>query len=343
MRKLLNSLYITTQKTYLKKEGETIVVMSNRKKIFQIPMHNLESIVTFGNVAFSPFLVGACAKKKISISLMSQTGKFLASIRGALSGNVLLRREQYRIADCLKQSLDISSNIITGKIANSRVVLNRSIRDHGEKINKIAILNSINSLDTCLKKLNYSKDLEALRGIEGMSANAYFNVFDHLILNQKDVFVFSNRNRRPPLDEVNAMLSFVYTILTHDMRSAIETVGLDPMVGFLHRDRPGRPSLALDLIEEFRPVLADRLVLSLINRHQIGPKGFKKLPNGEVIMNDETKKTILVEYQNRKKEKIYHPFIEENVEIGLLFFIQANLMARFIRGDIDGYPPFLWR
>jgi len=343
MRKLLNTLYVSSQGSYLHREGETVVIEKEQEKVMQIPIHSLSSIVCFGNVLCSPFLLGLCAERDVSVSFLTEYGRFLASVQGPVRGNVLLRRQQYRMADDLEISLKIGSFIIMGKLANCRIVLNRAIRDHGDKINTMQIKKASEAINRLIDDIPKAKDLDELRGIEGQAAAEYFAVFNELIVDQKNDFVFSDRNRRPPLDEVNALLSFIYTILAHDIRSALETVGLDPAVGFLHRDRPGRPGLALDIMEEFRPVIADRLVLSLINRKQITKKGFTKAANGAVTMDEDTRKKVLTEYQNRKNEAIVHQYIEENVQIGLLFFIQANLMARFIRGDIDGYPPYFWR
>jgi CRISPR-associated protein Cas1 len=343
VRKLLNTLYVTSQGSYIHKEGETIIVEREQQKVLQLPVHTLGGIVCFGNVLCSPFLLGFCAEHDISISFLTEYGSFLASVRGPVSGNVLLRREQYRIADNSEKSAKIAANIVTGKLMNSRLVMNRAIRDHGDKIDIATIRRASSSIYRLIEELALAVDLDEIRGIEGMAASEYFAVFNQLIVDQKEDFVFNERNRRPPLDPVNALLSFIYTLLVHDVRSALETVGLDPTVGFLHRDRPGRPGLALDLMEEFRPVIADRLVLSLINRRQVAPNGFKKAESGAVVMDDSTRKTVLVEYQNRKQDEIFHPYIEEKIPLGLLFFVQANLMARFIRGDIDGYPPFFWR
>jgi len=343
VRKLLNTLYVSSQGAYLHKEGETIVVEREQQKLLQLPVHTIGGIVCFGNVLCSPFLLGFCAEHDIAVSFLTEYGNFLASVRGPVSGNVLLRREQYRMADNAEITRKIAANIVAGKLANSRLVMSRAIRDHGERIDAASIKSSSASIDRLMNVLPHAVDSDEVRGIEGMAAAEYFGVFNHLIVDQKEDFIFNDRNRRPPLDPVNALLSFVYTLLAHDVRSAIETVGLDPAVGFLHRDRPGRPGLALDLMEEFRPVIADRLVLSLINRRQVGPRGFKQAENGAVVMDDATRKTVLVEYQNRKQDEIYHPYIEEKISVGLLYFVQANLMARFIRGDIDGYPPFFWR
>jgi len=255
----------------------------------------------------------------------------------------LLRREQYRRADDFKSSVEIAKAILTGKIANCRTVLSRALRDHPEKVDTGEITRAVNKFDSALRSLQTESDLEVLRGIEGESANTYFGVFDHLITAQKEDFKFCERNRRPPLDNVNCLLSFLYTIVMHDIRSALETVGLDPAVGFLHRDRPGRYGLALDMMEEFRPFLADRLALSLINLCQVQSKGFDRKESGAVLMDDDTRKTVLVTYQTRKQDEIMHPFLKEKVTIGLLFYTQALLMARYLRGDMDAYPPFVWK
>jgi CRISPR-associated protein Cas1 len=343
MRKLLNTLYVTTQGSYVHRDGETVVIEQEQKKILQVPVHMISSIICFGNVLCSPALLGFCAERGVSIAFLTEYGHFLASVHGPTSGNVLLRRNQYRMADSEESCRNISANIVAAKCANCRLILHRATRDHGEKIDTHTIKMASSSIERLIGQIDPALDTDAIRGIEGMAAAEYFAVFNQLIVDQKDAFIFNDRNRRPPLDPVNALLSFIYTLLVHDIRSALETVGLDPAVGFLHKDRPGRPSLALDIMEEFRPVIADRLVLSLINRRQVNPKGFSRAASGAITMDDETRKTVLVEYQKRKQEEIYHPYIEETVQIGLLFFIQANLMARFIRGDIDGYPPFFWR
>ena len=247
------------------------------------------------------------------------------------------------MADDEKTTCGIASNLVSGKLANCRVVINRTVRDHAAKVNVEALKGASEKIGKIIERIPRMVSTDEIRGLEGQAAAEYFRVFDHFIIDQKTSFTFTDRNRRPPLDEVNALLSFLYTLLAHDIRSALETVGLDPAVGFLHRDRPGRPGLALDIMEEFRPVIADRLVLSLINRRQVEKKGFKKAASGAVIMDEDTRKTVLTEYQNRKHDKVFHPYIEETVPIGLLFFVQANLLARYIRGDIDGYPPFFWR
>jgi CRISPR-associated protein Cas1 len=264
-------------------------------------------------------------------------------VQGPVSGNVLLRRQHYRLADDESFSAQMAKSILIGKLANCRAVLQRTLRDHSEKVDSDGISAAAARLKNNLRVLQKEGTVDFLRGIEGEAAHTYFGVFDHLILSQKDGFEFRDRSRRPPLDRVNCLLSFLYTLLGHDVRSALESVGLDPAVGFLHRDRPGRPGLALDLMEEFRPFLADRLALSLINLGQIQKGGFKTLENGAVMMDDDTRKTVLVAYQKRKQDEILHPFLEEKVTVGLLPHIQALLLARHLRKDLDGYPPFLWK
>jgi len=345
MKKLLNTLFVTTQGAYLSKEGETVVVNAEKEVKLRVPIHTLGGIVCFGNVACSPFLMGFCAQNGVGLSFLSEYGRFLARVQGPVTGNVLLRREQYRRADDQAFSAGMARMILMGKIANCRTVLQRAVRDHGEKdfIDTERIGNAVQRLTTYLDTLDKDNHLDVVRGFEGDAAHTYFSVFDQLIVAQKEDFPFAERNRRPPLDNVNCLLSFVYTLLVHDIRSALEAVGLDPAVGFLHRDRPGRPGLALDIVEEFRPFLADRLVISLINLKRIQAKGFIRMDSGAVLMNDETRKVVLVAYQERKREEMNHPFIDEKVSIGMLFHVQALLLARYLRGDIDGYPPFIWK
>lgn len=343
MKKHLNTLFITTQGSYLFKEGETVVVKVEDEVRLRLPVHTIGGIVCFGQVSCSPALMGYCAKQNVAISFLTEYGRFLAKVQGPVSGNVLLRRTQYRRADDEKESCVIAKAVLTGKLFNCRTVVKRALRDHQEKIDSEAINAASLKIESSMRRLQAESDLDILRGIEGEAALTYFSVFDHLITSQKDDFKFVDRNRRPPLDNVNCLLSFLYTIVMHDVRSALETVGLDPAVGYLHRDRPGRPGLALDLMEEFRPFIADRLTLSLINLCQVQGNGFEKKENGAVLMNDETRKTVLVAYQKRKQDEILHPFLNEKVTIGLLFHTQALLMARYLRGDMDAYPPFVWK
>jgi CRISP-associated protein Cas1 len=343
MKKHLNTLFVTTQGAYLAKEGETVAIKIEHEIVLRVPVHTLGGIVCFGQVSCSPYLMGFCAENGVAISFLTENGRFLAKVQGPVSGNVLLRREQYRRADDLDKASAIARAIVTGKVANCRTVLQRSLRDHSDKIEADAVSCASQYLVHSIRRLQCEQPLDIVRGFEGDAANTYFGVFNHLITSQKDIFIFDERNRRPPLDNVNCLLSFLYTLLMHDVRSALETVGLDPAVGFLHRDRPGRYGLALDIMEEFRPFFADRLALSLVNLCQVQGKGFSQKESGAVLMNDDTRKTVLVAYQKRKQEEILHPFINEKVTIGLLPHIQAMLMARHLRGDLDCYPPFIWR
>lgn len=339
MKHFLNTLYVSTQESYLAKEGECVCVKHEKTVKGRIPIHTLGSLVLFGNVSCSPFLLDHCAKNGVTVSWMTENGRFMASMHGPVSGNVLLRREQYRKADSPEFSAALARAFTIGKIYNCRTILRRTARERPDP-----------RLDAACERLTYSlerlkKDipLDVARGIEGESASLYFGVFDLLVSNPDPVFSFQGRNRRPPLDPVNCLLSFLYTLLTHDVRSALETVGLDPAVGFLHRDRPGRPSLALDVMEEFRPYLSDRLACTLINKGQLRPKGFKTQESGAVVMDDETRKAVITAWQERKKEEIEHPFLKERMPVGLLWHMQARLLARYIRGDLDAYPPFVVR
>jgi CRISPR-associated protein Cas1 len=343
MKRLLNTLFVTTQKIYLCKQGDTVVAKMGKETRLQLPLINLSQICCFGNVRVSPFLLGHCAKYNISISFLSEYGKFLARVQGPIAGNVLLRRAQYKMSDESTLCANIVRNVIIGKLANCRTVLQRVIRDHSGKINTARIEPVVHSLERLIARARDEENIDVLRGFEGDGAKQYFSSFNELIISQKEDFTFNERSRRPPLDRVNALLSFIYTLLYNDMRSALESVGLDPAVGFLHRDRPGRLSLALDLMEEFRPFFADRLALSLINLKQITAKDFKVLENGAVLMNENARKTLLAAYQQRKQDAIAHPFVNDTMHIGLLFHTQAILLARHIRGDLEAYPPFLWR
>jgi len=343
VKKLLNTLYVTTQGAYLCREGETVCVRVERETKLQVPVHTLGGIVCFGQVMCSPPLMELCGEAGVTISFLSEHGKFLARLHGPVSGNVLLRREQYRRADDESASSEIARAVLVAKIANCRTVLLRSARERPEAEEAKALQSAAEGLSSILKGIGRHSSLNALRGAEGDAANTYFAVFDDLILAQKEDFFFTERSRRPPLDNINALLSFIYTLLAHNMTAALEGVGLDPAVGFLHRDRPGRPSLALDIMEELRPFLADRLALSLINRQQIKGKGFRTTETGAVMMDDKTRKELLVAYQKRKQEEIQHPFLGEKVAIGLLPHCQAMLLARYLRGDLDGYPPFIWK
>jgi CRISPR-associated protein Cas1 len=295
-----------------------------------------------GAVSASPFLLGHCAEHGVAVSLLTENGRFLARVQGPGSGNVLLRREQYRWADDPKRSAEMARYVVTSKVANSRNVLLRAARDHGGDGRDERLRAAAQRLADCPRRLQ-GPDLllDEVRGIEGEAGAAYFGAFDSLVTSDEEAFRIGGRNRRPPLDPVNCLLSFLSTLLVHDIRAAIECVGLDPAVGFLHRDRPGRPGLALDILEEFRAVVADRLALSLINLGQVKPRGFRKLESGAVRMDDDTRKEVIVAYQKRKQEVLEHPFLQEKMAVGLLWHTQALLLARHIRGDLDGYPPYI--
>lgn len=344
MRRQLNTLYVTTEGAWLHKDGANIVMEVEREERVRLPAHMLESLVCIGRVAVSPQLLGYCSAHGISISYLTPHGRFLARVEGPVSGNVLLRREQYRRSDDPARCGAIVRNILVGKIHNQRAVLARGWRDHCERLIDSAVFqHALKRLKRIPQRLMQEKDVDLLRGLEGEAAQAYFGVFDQLIRAESPLLRFGGRNRRPPRDAFNALLSFLYTLLTHDCRSALETVGLDSAVGFLHRDRPGRPSLALDLAEEFRPLLGDRLALSLINRRQLSERDFQFFDNGAVLLKDDARKSVLVAYQERKREQLHHAFLGEKVDIGLLPFAQAQLLARHLRGDLNGYPPFLWK
>lgn len=341
MKRHLNTLYVTTQGTYLAKERETVVVRLEGATKLRLPILTLDGIVCFGNVSVSPFLLGLCGEKGVNVSLLSLNGRFLARVVGKTSGNVLLRREQYRRADDPAGAADIARSILLAKVLNSRHVVMRSIRDRpaAEEYDRRAT--AVKTLATLARELGRAGDLDTLRGIEGAAGRAYFEAFDSLIVQQNGGFRFEGRSRRPPTDPVNALLSFLYTMVRHDVTGALEGVGLDPQVGFLHRDRPGRPGLALDLMEELRAPVADRLALSLINRRQVRAEGFTIGESGGVVMDDDTRKAVLVAYQERKQAEITHPFLAEKTTLGLLFHLQALLLARHLRGDLDAYPAYV--
>ena len=339
MRRLLNTLYVTLPQSYLSKDGETVVVRQEQETRLRVPILGLEGIVCLGQVSMSPPLMGFCAERGVGVSFLSEHGRFLARVQGPVNGNVLLRREQYRRADSEPASAEVARAVLLAKIANCRTVLLRAARERPTP----GLERAAERLSDSLRSVGAECALDRLRGIEGEAASLYFGVFDDMIGQQKDAFFFRERSRRPPLDNVNALLSFLYALLAHDVASALETAGLDPSVGFLHRDRPGRPGLALDLMEEFRPVLADRLALTLINRRQVGAKDFTRAESGGVSITDSARRTVLAAWQNRKQEELLHPFLNEKIPFGLVAHAQALLLARFLRGDLDTYPSFFWR
>lgn len=343
MKKLLNTLYVTSENSYLALDGENVVVFEDDVEKGRLPLHNLEGIVAFGYKGTSPALMGACAERNVSLSYLTPQGKFLARVTGRTKGNVILRQQQYASSKDAAVSLEIAKNCIIGKVYNARWVLERAIRDHPFQIDVERVRAASEHLKNALHFIQESDTKEQLRGYEGEAASVYFGVFDHLILQQKEDFPFTGRNKRPPMDNMNALLSFVYTLLTNQIASALENVGLDPYVGYLHTDRPGRASLALDLVEELRAVFADRFVLSLVNKKMVNGKNFTKKENGAVLMDDELRRKLLTEWQNRKKETLTHPYLKEKMEWGMVPHVQAMLLARYLRGDLDGYPVFLWK
>ncbi len=343
MKTHLNTLFVTTQNSYLAKDGATVTVRVAKQVLARVPLLNLAGIVCFGRVTCSPFLLAACAEAGIAVSLMTERGRFLAAVQGFSPGNVVLRRTQYRQADDPDATREIARTIVLGKLANCRTVLLRAARDSQDPTISDSLQATAKRLGANIHDVQHADSADQIRGLEGESATSYFGAFNDLLAADQPAFRYEKRTRRPPLDPLNSLLSFVYTLLTHDMRSACEACGLDAAVGYLHRDRPGRPSLALDLMEEFRPVLADRLVLSLINRKQVEAAGFKTLENGAVMMTDATRKTVLVAWQQRKQDEITHPFLNEKMSLGFVLHVQARLLARYLRGDLDAYPPFLWK
>jgi CRISPR-associated protein Cas1 len=346
VRRQLNTLYVTTEGAWLKKDGANVVMEVDGDERARLPIHMLASVVCFGRVMISPPLLGFCAESGVSVAYLSMHGRFLARVEGPVSGNVLLRREQYRVSDDLVRAVPIVRNIVAGKIHNQRAVLSRALRDYGDDFAddiRLELERAQKRLLIISRRLQSESDINVLRGLEGEAAQSYFSVFQYLVRIDEPAFKFNGRSRRPPLDAINAVLSFLYTLITHDCRSALETVGLDPAVGFLHRDRPGRPSLALDLIEEMRPVLADRLALSMINRKQLNKKDFRFLDNGACLLTETSRKALLIAYQERKRDEIAHPFLDEKVPLGMVPFVQAQLLARHLRGDIDAYPAYLWK
>lgn len=346
MRRHLNTIYVTTENAWLRKDGANIVVEAEGGERGRVPMHLVEGIVCFGRPGASPALMAACSEAGIALSFLTPQGKFMARVEGPRTGNVLLRRTQYRVADDPARAVPIVRGIVTAKAANQRTVLRRALRDYRDRLPAEALAGleaAENRLGHVARRAAQADDIDALRGHEGEAALVYFSAFDAMIQGDRAAFAFNGRSRRPPLDRVNALLSFLYAMLGHDCRSALEGVGFDPQVGLLHADRPGRASLALDLMEELRPVLADRLALTLINRGQIKPRDFAVDEGGAVSLTDDGRKSVLVAWQDRKKRELRHPFLQETVPMGLVAHLQAQLLSRHLRGDLDGYPPFVWK
>ena len=366
MKRFLNTFYVLSEDIYLSLEGENVVAMRDKQEVARYPLHTLQGIVSFSYAGASPALMGACAKRGVGFALCTPNGRFLARVSGEISGNVLLqacctgrrvfrpvsgeisgnvllRRTQYRTADDMHASCKIARTMIFAKLYNSRWSIERTRRDHGMRVDDTKLAEASQSIKALLPQAISAENMESLRGIEGNGANTYFGAFDEMILNAKDVFYFNSRSRRPPLDRVNAMLSFAYSLLAHDCASALESSGLDPYVGFLHRDRPGRESLALDLMEELRPCMADRFVLKLINNRMVKKTDFVMQDSGAVLLTDEGRRSFIKTWQDKKREELKHPYLGEKLKWGLIPYIQAQLLGRYLRGDLDDYPPFLWK
>lgn len=343
MKKLLNTLYVTSDMKYLSLDGGNVVIKEENCEVGRMPLHNLDMIVTFSRLGASPALMGKCAESNISLVFLTPNGSYLARVEGKVKGNVLLRKKQYQVSENDTFCVEIAKNIILGKVYNARWVIERMKRDHSLQVDTEKLVTVSCSLQESLKVIAECNSADTLRGYEGKAAALYFSVFDEMILQQKEDFFFYERNRRPPLDNVNALLSFCYTLLTSMTSAALETVGLDPCVGFLHSDRPGRYSLALDMMEELRPALADRFVLRLINKRIVTAKDFIQKEDGAVLLTDEARKKVLSEWQKRKQEEIVHPYLNEKIQWGMVPHAQAMLLARYLRGDIDAYPPFFWK
>ena len=343
MKHLLNTLFVTSEDVYLSLDGENVVANRDKTQVARYPLHTLQGIVSFSYAGASPALMGACAERDVALAFCTPRGKFLARTAGIQGGNVLLRREQYRAADDEAHSCRIARCMIFGKLYNARWSMERTLRDHKLRVDEEKFQAGISTLKGLLPQVMEEVSLDSLRGLEGAGAKAYFDVFDDMILRDKEAFFFRGRNRRPPLDNVNAMLSFAYSLLTNDCASALESVGLDAYVGFLHQDRPGRESLALDLMEELRPCMADRFVLTVINNRILAPADFEQSESGAVRMTEGGRRNFLKAWQERKQDVITHPYLREKVPWGLVPYLQALLLARYLRGDLDAYPPLLWK
>lgn len=343
MRQLLNTLFVTSEDIYLSLDGENVVANRDRQELARYPLHTLAGIVSFSYAGASPALMGACAKREVSLAFCTPRGRFLARVTGEASGNVLLRRTQYRIADNPGPCCRLARNMVFGKVYNARWSLERTRRDHGLRVDGQRLADASAQLRQLLPQIRSETAPDSLRGLEGAAATVYFGVLDQLILGEKPLFSFQGRSRRPPMDPINALLSFAYSLLANDCAAALESVGLDSYVGFLHRDRPGRVSLALDLMEELRPCMADRFVLTLVNNRVVGEGDFDRRENGAVFLNDAGRRTFLNHWQQRKRETLTHPYLREKVSWGLIPYVQALLLARHLRGDLEEYPPFLWK
>lgn len=341
---LLNTLYVMTAGSYLHLDNDTVRIEVERETKLRVPLHHLQAIVTVGDVLLSPAIIGRCASDGIGMTLLDRNGRFRARIEGPVNGNVLLRKAQFQASADPAIALKLARNFVAGKLRNSRIVLQRGAREAKQDADREALGAAVLKFDASLRATTVATDMDALRGVEGEAARTYFVALSHIIRGDaREAFAVDGRSRRPPRDRVNALLSFLYTLLTHECRSALETVGLDPQVGFLHVLRPGRPALALDLVEEFRSVLADRLALTLVNREQLKANDFRVTEGGAVLLNDDARRTVSIAWQEKKQETLTHPLLESEIPIGLLPQIQARLLARTLRGETEAYLPFLAR
>lgn len=341
MRKLLNTLYITKENGYLSLDGENLVLTIEGKEAIRLPFSNIESIVCMNYLGCSPALMGKCAEEQVGLCFISPYGRFLARVTGEVKGNVFLRCSQIQLLEDHTRQIEIVRSILIAKLKNTKNLILRSRRDNAEIDEDGFITHTIEILQNNMEKIKSETDMDILRGIEGQSAKTYFEIFNRLITKQKESFVMLDRTKRPPLDRINAMLSFLYTVCTNDIASALECVGLDPYIGVFHTLRPGRVSLACDIMEEFRAMI-ERLVISLINLKIIQEDDFEVQISGAVLLNDDGRKKVITAWQNKKKEIILHPYLKEKVAIGLFPYVQANLMAKYIRGEISEYPALIW-
>lgn len=337
MKKLLNSMYITNEKAYLSLENENIIISAEGEKLAQVPFVNIENIVCFNYLGCSPALMGKCVENGVPLNFLRPNGRFLACVTGPIKGNVVLRQKQFDAVRNCEVCLKCSKSTIIAKLHNTRVFLSKFLKNH--KDNK-RVENIIEVITQNIEGLFECSGIENIRGIEGGTARLYFGVFSELIM--QEGFTFNGRSKRPPLDNVNALLSFFYSILTMEVKSALETVGLDSYVGFMHTDRPGRPALALDLVEELRVFFVDSFVVRIINLNQVKKEDFIEKEGGAVIMTDDCRKKILKLWEEVQKESIKHPIINEKIQIGLIPYIQAQLFAKYLRGDVEEYTPFVW-
>lgn len=343
MKQLLNTLYVSTPDSYLSSEGNNVLVIIKNKLAGRVPLQNFEAIVTFGYAGVSPSLMQKCLEQGISISFLSKSGRLKGRVVGKPTGNIYLRKTQFSVAENERLTLPIARNFILGKVYNHRWIVERFIRDHGMQIDKAKFQKISYKLKAGLKDIKNAESLDSLRGIEGSLATDYFSIFDDMIINQKDDFFYHGRNRRPPLDRVNALLSFAYSLLATECSAALTSNGLDCYEGFMHVERPGRESLALDLMEELRGVVADRFIIRLINKNEIHVNDFIRKPDGAFLLTDDARKQFITKWESNKQNQLEHPFLKEKVEWGLVPFVQAQLLARYLRDDLDGYPPFLWK